>query len=119
MDTHSTISAIANARTGEKVLEYADAEIAANDFAPLAMALCNLFCNGDGDGAFFCWEMHGPGLVFAKRFLDLGYRNIWYHRDEQPDQMAPTTSDRWCCVPSLSESRQRRHCSTPLLPLSL
>lgn len=80
--TPSTIS-IGDAGRGVKVAEYANAFILPDDFARLTVALCRLFRAESGNGAALCWEQPGPGIVFGNRVLALGYRNIYYHRDNR------------------------------------
>jgi hypothetical protein len=74
---------VVNAQTGEKVLEYADPHIDAKVFAALCCAFCWLFKDREGEGAIFAWEMQGPGIGFGKRFLELGYRRIYFRKNEQ------------------------------------
>lgn len=80
--TPSCFSVI-DCRTGRKVAQYVTAHMREEAFATMAVALCWLFRDDDGNGARFCWEMQGPGLSFGKRVVELGYRNIYYARDEQ------------------------------------
>lgn len=68
--------------TGEKILEYSNAHILADKFAALTVALCWLFKSPDDEGALLCWEMAGPGAVFGTRVVELGYRHVYYKRDE-------------------------------------
>jgi hypothetical protein len=84
--TNSCLS-IVNSVKGEKVGEYANPHIQAHDLAPLAVALCWLFKDSNGDGAKMAWEMQGPGLAFGKRVIELNYRNIYYRTNEQ--KLAP------------------------------
>lgn len=70
---------IVNGMTGEKVLEFVDANIDPLKFGTLAVALCWMFQDGDGQGAKLCWEQQGPGGSFAKRvWRELQYRSIYY-----------------------------------------
>ncbi len=78
-------------KTGEKVGEYTNSRIEPKEFAKVAFALCWLFKDPDGQGAFFAWEMQGPGETFGLALTDLGYRNVYYRRDEfvlHPQQSA-------------------------------
>lgn len=81
-----TCMSIGNADTCEKVLEFVDPFTGPNDFAAYAVALCWLFKDKDGMGAMFCWEGNGPGDVFGKGVLKLGYRNIYWRVIEQKFQ---------------------------------
>lgn len=79
--TPSCLSFI-NGTTGEKVLEYVNANMGPHDFAYVCVALCRLFKDEDGEGARLCWEIQGPGIVFGRKVVELGYRNIYYREDE-------------------------------------
>lgn len=74
--TNSCLS-IGNCLTGEKVLEYADPFIKPEKLAPTAVALMRLFKNADGRPARLAWEQQGPGLIFGKRVIELGFRNVY------------------------------------------
>lgn len=71
-----------NGRTGEKILEYTNAHIGPTEFAIFSVALCRLVQNDDGEGVLLCWEIQGPGIVFGRKVISLGYRNIYYREDE-------------------------------------
>jgi hypothetical protein len=75
---------IFNADTGDKVLEVKDPTEngAPNEFASFVVALCWLFRGTDGEGARLCWENEGPGSTFGKKVLELGYRNVYWRKDE-------------------------------------
>ena len=79
-NTPSCLS-IGNAKTGEKVLEYANAHIQPERFAYFTAALCRLFKNEWGDGAYLIWEADGAvGKVFGTFvYEDVGYRRVYYH----------------------------------------
>lgn len=73
--------------TGQKVFEYVNAFIGAEDFAVLMVAVGRLFYDGDNQGAMLCWEADGPGLKTGMKILELGYRQIYYRVDEFKDNM--------------------------------
>lgn len=100
--TNSCVSII-NALTGQKVLEYASPDVRPEALAPLAVALCRLFRTEAGDGAMFAWEQQGPGLLFGKAVVDLGYRNIYYKTDEF--ELTKTVSDTPGWYPSPNNKR--------------
>jgi hypothetical protein len=94
MGTGATPSCLTFGRltTGEVVAEYADPHIFPTRFAVKAVALCRLFCDTDGVGAFLAWEVQGPGRTFGKVVTtEMRYRNIYYARDD--DKVAPHESD--------------------------
>jgi hypothetical protein len=68
---------ICNVVTGEKALEFATPFMKEDAFAEKCVAVVRWFYN-----AKFCWELQGPGITFGKRVLTLGYRNIYWRRDE-------------------------------------
>lgn len=78
----NTCFSIVDCRTGEKVAEYANPFIRPEPAGSKAVALCWLFKDENGDGARFAWEMQGPGLIFGRRVLEVGYRNIYWKTQE-------------------------------------
>jgi hypothetical protein len=70
---------IANCRTGEKVLRYANAQIKPDRFALLCAALCRLFHN-----AVITWEHAGPGVVFGKAITEEA--RYWYLARREEDE---------------------------------
>lgn len=79
--TPSCLSGI-RCKDGVKILEYANPFIEPTDFATLSVAVCWLFKDEDGQGAQLAWERQGPGEKFGKQVLELGYRNIYWMKDE-------------------------------------
>lgn len=75
--TNSCLSWV-DGRTGEKIAEYATPHVLPENFAPIALALCWLFADENDLPAFFGWEHAGPGLIFGKRVLELGYPHIYW-----------------------------------------
>lgn len=89
-----------NCSTGEKVLEYANPFIDPIGLAPLAVALCWLFCDESGEGAYFAWEMHGPGIKFGQTVIELGYRNVYFRTNEQALLGTPSDIPGWVPHPT-------------------
>lgn len=75
---------VANARTGQKVMQYSNAHIRPDRFAALAAAVCRMFKSPEGPGAMICWEhTGGPGVNFGNTLMqECGYRNVWMNRRE-------------------------------------
>lgn len=96
--TNSCASAM-NVQTGEKVLEYANANIDAKSFAPLVVALCRLFKAADGEGATLGWEIPGPGKTFGETAVELGYRNILKRPREDLVTKEYTEKIGWAATP--------------------
>jgi hypothetical protein len=71
---------IGNVATGEKVAEYVTAheEGRPDRFAARAVALAKWFKSRTGVGAHIAWERTGPGEVFGKTVLELGWENVYY-----------------------------------------
>src|SRR5437016_4541512 len=67
--------------TGEKVGEYLNPHIKPGEFAVLAVAICRLFADERGDGAYFVWEQQGPGVPFGQTVIDLRYQRLYYKTD--------------------------------------
>jgi hypothetical protein len=67
-----------NLRTGEKIAEYANPWVRPEQFAHIVVALCKYF-----NDAFLVFDASGPtGRVFSDELMRVGYRNIYYRRDE-------------------------------------
>ncbi len=101
--TNSVVSII-SADTCEKVGEYATANILPENFAGLVSALLWMFKNEYGEPPRFAWENAGPGLVFGKRLLELGYRAIHY-REAHQTLAGGKVSDRPGWYPSPEQKR--------------
>lgn len=76
-NTNSCLS-VFNARTGEKVLEYATPHVPPEKLAPLYAAACRMLRDEYNSPALFAWEKCGPGLLFGKTMVKLGYENAYY-----------------------------------------
>lgn len=74
---------IADGKTGEKVGEYTVPGVPPHTFGRLAVALARWLKDADGMGAYLIWESNGPGQLFGNAVIDLGYRRVYYRRDER------------------------------------
>ncbi len=79
--TPSCVSGM-NARTGEKVFQYASAGIEPTPLGYLMVAVCRHWKDQDHTGANLIWEIQGPGATFGKRIIESGYRRLYYRTDE-------------------------------------
>ena len=70
-----------NCNTGEKVLEWANANVQPEEFAVFAVALCKLFADEPGNPAYMIWEWVGPGSTFGTKVKELRF-----HRVKDPDK---------------------------------
>lgn len=93
---------IADAETGEKVLEYATPHVRPEEFAVQCVALCRLFVNRAGEPAYLVWEKNGPGGTFGKKVLELGYSNV-YLRVAEHDRFANKAT-----IPGFASSNQTK-----------
>jgi hypothetical protein len=74
--TNSCLS-IADMTSREKVGSFVTPHMSPDVFAEFVVAVCWWL-----NEAFLIWEGNGPGGPFGKRVIDLGYRNVYYRRDE-------------------------------------
>jgi hypothetical protein len=87
--------AIADAITGEKLLEYASAHLQPHAFAVICVALCRLFRSIEGGTTRFCWERQGPGTPFGQKVLELGYSNHYMQTSPIDSRNKPSTIPGW------------------------
>lgn len=82
--SNSTLSVV-DCKTGEQVLTAAFPNMKPDKWATLAVAVARWFkgATEEAGGAFLVWEANGPGQIFGDRVIELGYRNIYYRRDEK------------------------------------
>lgn len=76
--TNSCVAVI-DARLAEKVGDLTTPDLEPHQLARYVVALCRLFQDEEGLGAYLGWEMPGPGLSFAKTIDEIGYRHIYYY----------------------------------------
>lgn len=79
--TPSCLSA-ADMDTGKKVAEYINAHLPPAEAAVLFVAICRFFKSKGGQSAKLAWELQGPGVVFGRRVMDLGFTNVFWRKDE-------------------------------------
>jgi hypothetical protein len=96
--TNSCISVV-DGRTGERVGEYVTPYLRPEQLAGRAVAMCRLFGSEEGEGAAFAWEMQGPGVVFGKRVIELGYRNVYYRTNEHSLKKTVSDTPGWYPTP--------------------
>lgn len=80
--TNSSFSVV-NRKTGEKVLDYSTCIVEPKPFATICVALCRLFKSPEDVPAQLAWEVQGPGIAFGKRVMELGFRDIYWRKNEQ------------------------------------
>ena len=84
--------------TQEKVLEYANPFIRPEELAFVAVAIARWLGN-----AFLIWEQNGPGRQFGSRVIELGYRNIYYRKNDESISGKVTDIPGWA---STKETKQ-------------
>ena len=84
--------------TQEKVLEYVNPFIRPEELAFLAVAIARWLGN-----AFLIWEQNGPGRQFGSRVVELGYRNIYYRKNDESISGKVTDIPGWA---STKETKQ-------------
>jgi len=75
--SNSTAS-FGNLRTREKLAEYADPNIKPEAFARLQIAMHRWFNN-----SFMVPDGAGPGRIFCDELIKLGFRNLYFRRNEE------------------------------------
>lgn len=83
----------------EKVLEYANPYIRAEDFAFQAVAIARWL-----NKALLIWERNGPGLPFGSRVIELGYGNIYLRKREDKIFKEVTQEPGWYSDPKTKQS---------------
>jgi len=68
--------------TAEKVAEFCSPYVKPERLAVICVALGRVFQSRAGEWAHLCWEHNGPGSVFGKTLLDMGYPNLWKRTNE-------------------------------------
>jgi hypothetical protein len=81
---------VADRATSEKVAEYTTSRIDPTELASVAVAICKWF-----HGAYLIWESNGPGRIFGNRVIALGYRNIFYRKNEKKISKTWTEYPGW------------------------
>jgi hypothetical protein len=81
---------IADAQTAEKIAEVVASGIEPAEFAAITVATARWFNN-----ALLLWEGNGPGGIFGTVVLRLGYRNIYYRRNEMTLSKRTTDMPGW------------------------
>ena len=85
--------------TGQKVLEYSNPHIEPKEFAYLSVAICRLFRDQDGLDPRLAWEVPGPGTIFGKHVLALGYRNVHFRTTEHRMKKEVSDTPGWANSP--------------------
>lgn len=85
----------ADCRTGEKVFAYTDSKIEPKELATMMVAVAKLFKDDDGNPAKLVWEIPGPGAVFGKNVIGLGFRNVYFRTTDHRLHKTVSDSPGW------------------------
>lgn len=99
----NSVLSIWDCGTAEKVGEYCSPYTKPERLAVLAVALGRMFQSRTGEWAKICWEHNGPGAVFGKLLLDLGYQNLWKRSNEFAKNAHTTNLYGWFPSPDAIE----------------
>lgn len=91
--------AIANADTGEKVMQFQSARMKPDQFAVFCFAMLGLFKSDSGDLPLLCFEIQGPGVTFRQEMLRLGYGNFYDKSMEPSLNKIETAEPGWTPTP--------------------
>jgi len=78
----NTVISVGDNSTGELVGKYVSAHIRPEEAASLTAAIGRWFKDGTGRPAKLIWEAAGPGREFGAKLRELGYRNVYFRRNE-------------------------------------
>lgn len=89
--SNSVISVFDN-DTGQKVAEFADSFTSPEDLA-WQVSMAGVWFGGASGKPFLIWETNGPGSIFGKKIIFIGYTPIYYAEVE--GRRAQKTTDRY------------------------
>lgn len=97
----ASVSAISvgDCTTREKVAEFAISGLQPHLLARQAVAIAKWFAGPDGQGAYMAWEDNGPGMLFGQNVLELGYRHVYFRRQETRLKKRVTDVPGWWSTP--------------------
>lgn len=86
---------------GQKVAEFAGADIKPEEFAKYVAALGRMFATIEGIPMKLAWEMQGPGVQFGAELEELGYYHVYCKTDEFDRTKKVSTKPGFYPSPSL------------------
>lgn len=97
----NSVIVIVNRKTGEKVGEFATHGIYPHELAKIAVAIGKWFGGDDRElgGAYIIFEAGGPGGEFRDKLIEMGYRNLYYRRDEKSLGKKQSDTPGWYTTP--------------------
>jgi hypothetical protein len=90
----NSVISVADATTGRKVAEYSNSHIMPHRLAFLAVAIARWFKGECGQG-YLIWENNGPGRIFGNTVKEIGYRHVYYRRNENSLSRKETDTPGW------------------------
>jgi hypothetical protein len=92
----NSVISVADRKTGEKVAEFATANMRPDELGRYAVAMARWFSDSSGTGAYMIWEAPGPGRNFGDVVIESGYRNVyWKTREESIAKNQQTVPGWW------------------------
>lgn len=92
-NSNSVISVV-DALTGRFVAKWWDAYTSPEDLAMVA-ARAGIWFGGHGGSAFIVWENNGPGGIFGRKLVKMGYPNFYMQRVEGAKRNKRTNRYGW------------------------
>ena len=93
-DASNSVCVVVDKLTGEKVAELATINMLPHDFAEYVIALAMWYGGARGE-AYLVWEDNGPGQIFGKQVIDLGWRYLHYRTDSGRLRNRPSDRPGW------------------------
>ena len=91
----NSVAVVADGKTGEKVAELVTPNLRPDEFAVYCVGLARWFAGNTG-GALLGWESAGPGRPFGDRVIEMGYRRIYWQKDERKvSEQRPSDIPGW------------------------
>ncbi len=90
----NSVASIYCTGSGEQVGEYAHPTLTPDEFARHVVALA-VWLGGASYPPYLIWEMNGPGLAFGSIIQKVGYKHIYYNRDELAERAKPGQRPGW------------------------
>lgn len=98
-DASNSAASFVDRATGEKVCEIATINTLPDAFAKLVVAACLWLKQGNAPRPFVVPESNGPGQMFIKVALELGYFDMYFRRPEMRLSRKPTDNPGWHSSP--------------------
>jgi hypothetical protein len=94
----NSIASVFDCNTNRKVGRWRCPNTSPTHFAELVVALCH-WVGGATKFPFLIWEANGPGQIFGRRVVNLGYDFIFRHREEKKIGRKRKGSIGWSSTP--------------------